>query len=102
MRRNFVALIFLIILLSVPDDETLNRNMLEIRLNYHLFERNKVMERLAIEEESCGEIEPETFLNETVVSGKLYTVVEEEFEGLFVKDEKQIIKYVYVTIIVNF
>ena len=102
MRRNFVALIFLIILLSIPDDETLNRNMLEIRLNYHLFERNKVMKRLAIEEESCGEIEPETFLNETVVCGKLYTVVEEEFEGFFVKDEKQIIKYVYVTIIINF
>jgi len=76
--------------------------MLEIRLNYHLFERNKVMKRLAIEEESCGEIEAEAYINETVVTGKLYTVVEEEFEGLFVKDEKQIIKYVYVTIIINF
>ena len=63
------------------------------------------MKRLAIEEESCGEIEAETFINETVVSGKLFTVVEEEFEGIFFKEsqfEKQVIKYVYVTIIVNF
>jgi hypothetical protein len=107
MRFEVVVWIFFIVPFSVPDDKKLQRNMIEIRLNYHIFERDKVMRRLAFEESGCVSpsvvIEGQRFYaNESVVIGKLFTVVEEEFIGIFTSIERHIVKYVYVTIIVNF
>ena len=64
------------------------------------------MRRLAIEEDKCHVRAPErgqeVFYNETVVNGKLFTVIEEEIENIFGGDERQIVKYIFVTILVGF
>lgn len=64
------------------------------------------MRRLSIEDDKCHVRAPERgqedFFNETVVMGKLFTVIEEEIENIFDSDERQIVKYILVTILVGF
>lgn len=104
-----IFFIFLTIFLSlkIPDSETLARNFLDIRLTYHMFEREKVLRKLAlIENDKCqvrtGASGREDFENETVVGGKLFTVVEEEIEDILDGDGIAVFKYVFVTILVGF
>lgn len=106
MRLDVVALFFLCVPLAPHTIDIVAQNLFDIRMNYHQFEREKIMRRLTIEKDEChvraSERGQEVFFNETVVMGKLFTVIEEEIENIFGGDEKHIVKYIFVTIVVGF
>jgi hypothetical protein len=76
-------------------------------MSYHLYEREKVLRKMAlIDSEKCqvrtDEGGREKYVNETVVEGKLFTVVEEEIEDILDGDGIAVFKYVFVTILIGF